>query len=139
MQDLLVFMGVVESSDSSGLDGSGTVTNVGTGVSNLQPGDRVFYFASGCLSTGITIPAPRCVKIPQSLSWEDAATMPLVYATVIHSLLDMACLQAGQSIMIHSACSGVGIAALNICRSLGVTEVRNGPNLLFQNSTNENR
>lgn len=118
-------MGIVEANDVSiGLEGSGIVTKVGSGVTGLQPGDRVFYLADKCFSTELTVLADRCAKIPSSLPFEQAATMPCVYATVIHSLLDMGGLKSGMSILIHSACGGIGIAALNICQNIQGLEVR---------------
>ncbi|KAF5970834.1 fumonisin cluster-polyketide synthase [Fusarium bulbicola] len=118
-RDVLLCMGVVEAAGVGiGLEGSGIITKVGTGVSKLQPGDPVFYLADNCFSTQITISAQRCAKIPSQLAFEDAATMPCVYATVIHSLLDIGGLRSGQSILIHSACGGIGIAALNLCRNI---------------------
>lgn len=112
-------MGIVEAKNVGiGLEGSGIVTAIGVGVDDLQIGDRVFYLSSSCFSTRITLSALRCAKIPSTLSWEDAATMPCVYATVIHSILEVGGLKNGQSILIHSACGGVGIAALNVCQSI---------------------
>lgn len=123
-RDVLLCMGIVEANDVSiGLEGSGIVTKVGSGVTGLQPGDRVFYLADKCFSTELTVLADRCAKIPSSLPFEQAATMPCVYATVIHSLLDMGGLKSGMSILIHSACGGIGIAALNICQNIQGLEV----------------
>ncbi|KAJ5056062.1 KR domain-containing protein [Bipolaris maydis] len=117
-------MGIVEANNVNiGLEGSGIVTKVGSGVTGLQPGDRVFYLADKCFSTELTVLAERCAKIPSSLPFEQAATMPCVYATVIHSLLDMGGLKSGMSILIHSACGGIGIAALNICQNIPDLEV----------------
>lgn len=118
-KDVLLCMGVVEATGVGiGLEGSGVITKVGAGVGGLQPGDRVFYLADNCFSTQLTISAQRCAKIPPQLAFEDAATMPCVYPTVIHSLLDLGGLRPGQSILIHSACGGIGIAALNLCRNI---------------------
>jgi D-arabinose 1-dehydrogenase-like Zn-dependent alcohol dehydrogenase len=123
-KDVLLCMGVVEATGVGiGLEGSGVITKVGASVSGLQPGDRVFYLADNCFSTQLTISAQRCAKIPSQLAFEDAATMPCVYATVIHSLLDVGGLRPGQSILIHSACGGIGIAALNLCRNIEGLEV----------------
>nr|ALQ32752.1 putative polyketide synthase [Fusarium anthophilum] len=123
-RDVLLCMGVVEATGVGiGLEGSGVITKVGAGVSGLQPGDRAFYLADNCFSTQITISAQRCAKIPSQLAFEDAATMPCVYATVIHSLLDVGGLRPGQSILIHSACGGIGIAALNLCRNIEGLEI----------------
>lgn len=121
-------MGVLEDKEMSiGLEGSGVVTDVGTGVTNLQVGDRVIYLSKNCFATRITISATKCAMIPQSISYEEAATLPVVYATVIHSLLDVGGLQSGQSVLIHSACGDIGIAALNICQSIGRVQVSHFP------------
>ncbi|BCR95830.1 type I polyketide synthase [Aspergillus luchuensis] len=123
-RDVLLAMGVLEDKEMSiGLEGSGVVTDVGTGVTNLQVGDRVIYLSKNCFATRITISATKCAMIPQSISYEEAATLPVVYATVIHSLLDVGGLQSGQSVLIHSACGDIGIAALNICQSIGRVQV----------------
>ncbi|PYI12621.1 hypothetical protein BO78DRAFT_457054 [Aspergillus sclerotiicarbonarius CBS 121057] len=119
-RDVLLSMGIVEAGNLGiGLEGSGVVVDVGAGVTDLQVGDRVFYLNDNCFSTRITMSAMRCAKIPSTLSYKEAATMPCVYATVIHSLLDIGGLQSGQSVLIHSACGGIGIAAINLCQSIG--------------------
>ncbi|KAF7543126.1 hypothetical protein G7Z17_g10993 [Cylindrodendrum hubeiense] len=123
-RDILVCMGIIEATDIEiGLEGSGVVVQVGAKVTGLRPGDRVFYLEFNCFSTRMTISAKQCAKIPPTLSWEQAATVPCVYATVIHSFLDVGGLKPGQSVLIHSACGGVGIAALNVCQSIGGLEI----------------
>ena len=86
-------MGVVEGqrSDSSGLgcECSGIVRKIGRDVINLNVGDRVIVFTTGTLATRVVTKAKVCAKMPDSLSFEDGATMPCVYGTVVHSLLDM--------------------------------------------------
>jgi NADPH:quinone reductase-like Zn-dependent oxidoreductase len=67
--------------------------------------------------------ASRVMKIPEDLSFEEAAGMPCVYPTVVHSLINLTRLESGQSVLIHSACGGVGLAALYVCQMLGVSEV----------------
>jgi NADPH:quinone reductase-like Zn-dependent oxidoreductase len=116
-------MGIV-SGDSLGLEGSGIVVEVGSEVKDFQVGDRVLYIGQNCFSTKTAIPAQRCAKIPPTLSWEEAATMPCVYATVIHSLLNLGRLQKGQSVLIHSACGGIGLAAIQICQNIVGANVR---------------
>ncbi|KAF1979110.1 putative polyketide synthase [Bimuria novae-zelandiae CBS 107.79] len=119
-KDVLVSMGIVDGpKDKLGLEGSGVVTRVAPGVANLRVGDRVFICDVGCLATKMVTSAKLCAKIPDSLSFEDAATMPCVYSTVIHSFVGVGGLESGQSVLIHSACGGVGIAAIQVCRMLG--------------------
>lgn len=112
-------MGIIaDSAVGIGMEGSGVVTAVGPGVTDLQRGDHVLYVGDNCFSTQLTLSSRLCAKFPASISFEQAATMPCVYATVIHALLDVGGLRPGQSILIHSACGGIGIAALNICKSI---------------------
>jgi len=113
-------MGIVEGVDGGlGLEGSGVITRLAPGVENLNIGDRVLVCDGGCLATTIVTTAKLCAKIPDKLSFEDAATMPCVYSTVIHSIVNIGGLESGQSVLIHSGCGGVGIAAIQICRMLG--------------------
>jgi NADPH:quinone reductase-like Zn-dependent oxidoreductase len=102
-----------------GVENSGIVSEVGSTVTDLKVGDRVMFLVSNCFSTRSRIAAQRCVKLPSSISWEEAASMPCVYATVIHSLLDVGGLQKGHSVLIHSACGGIGLAAIQICQYIG--------------------
>ncbi|KAK2038839.1 KR domain-containing protein [Colletotrichum somersetense] len=119
-KDVLVAMGIVDSNASSpGLEAAGVVRQTGPDTKALAEGDRVFVFGGGCFSTGIVISEKLCVKIPDALSFEDAATMPCVFATVIYGLLDVARISEGDSVLIHSACGGVGLAAIQICKMVG--------------------
>ncbi|KAK1979840.1 KR domain-containing protein [Colletotrichum cereale] len=119
-KDVLIAMGIVDSNNSSlGLEAAGIVRQTGPDTEALAKGDRVFVFGGGCFSTGIVVSEKLCVKIPDALSFEDAATMPCVFSTVIHGLLDIARLSEGDSVLIHSACGGVGLAAIQICKMVG--------------------
>lgn len=99
-----------------GYEGSGLVLQVGSAVHKLSAGDRVIMSSSGSLVTTQQLDQRLCVKIPDSLSYEEGATMSAVYCTAIHCLLDVGGLQKGQSVLVHSASGGVGIAALYIDR-----------------------
>jgi NADPH:quinone reductase-like Zn-dependent oxidoreductase len=114
-------MGIVDArvKTTLGIEACGIVRKVGPNARDLNPGDRVFAFGEGCFSTHLILPQKVFAKIPDSLSFEDAATMPCVFATVIHGLLDQGGLQAGQTVLIHSACGGVGLAAIQIAKMIG--------------------
>ncbi|KAL1883305.1 Type I Iterative PKS [Diaporthe australafricana] len=122
-KDVLIAMGIVDGNegDASGLgvECSGVVTKLGPDVVDLHVGDRVAVIATSSYSTVLKTPADMCVKIPDNLSFEEAATMPSVFGTVIYGLLHLANLEAGQTVLIHSACGGIGIAAIQICRVVG--------------------
>ncbi|KAI3392455.1 hypothetical protein diail_5699 [Diaporthe ilicicola] len=127
-KDVMIAMGIIPGGDtlkkgtsSLGLEGAGRITAVGSHVNNLDVGDRVMTI--GCESVGLATvvqrPASLCVKIPDQLSDEEAATMPVVYVTVLMFLVEKWKLQKGQSILIHSAAGGVGICAINVAQWLG--------------------
>ena len=89
-----------------GLEGAGIVEDVGSEVTGLQKGDRVFFMENGSLATSVKLSASSCIKLPLDLSFEEAATMPCVYSTAIHCLMDLGRLREGESVLIHSACGG---------------------------------
>ncbi|KAI1738583.1 putative polyketide synthase [Xylaria scruposa] len=119
-RDVLIALGVLDNSTSEmGLEGSGIVTAVGPGVDNVTIGDRVVYMAGGCFTTHVLVPHLLCVKINDSLSFEQGAAVPCVYTTTLLALVDKANLRKGQSVLIQSACGGVGLAAIQIARMIG--------------------
>ena len=90
-------MGVVDATkDGLGLEGAGIVHSIGPNVNGFKVGDRVMMLEHGCFSTRIAISAKLCAKIPSDLSFEEAATLPCVFSTVIHSLLTLGRLEKGQ-------------------------------------------
>lgn len=121
-KDVLVAMGIVDGS-TLGYEAAGEIEQVGSSVSHFQVGDRAMVFASDCLATHIVSKESMAARIPDRLSTVEAATMPVVYTTVIRSLVDLARLSRGQSVLIHCASGGVGIAAIRISQMVGA-EVR---------------
>ncbi|KAI2820032.1 hypothetical protein CBS115989_3941 [Aspergillus niger] len=121
-KDVLGALAVVPFPDNGlGVEASGVVRHVGPDVKRLCPGDRVMLREDGAFATHAIASEKLCAKIPSDLSFEDAATMPVVFATAIYSMFDLGGLQEGQSILIHSACGGVGIAAIQLARMTGAT------------------
>lgn len=121
-KDMLVAVSLVRDTKSElGLDGAGVIRNVGPKVTRVMPGDRVMFYSGGAFTSRITILQDLCIRIPERLALKDAATMPCVFATAIHSIFDLGTLQKGQSVLIHSACGAVGLAALQLCRLTGAT------------------
>lgn len=116
--DLLTATGVTGGESTFGLEGVGRVTIVGSKVTNVAVGDRVMTVGAESIgmATVIRRAAQLCVKIPDQLSDEDAATMPLVYVTVLLFLVEKWKLHKGQSILIHSAAGGKSC----FCNPLGV-------------------
>lgn len=90
-------MGLVHAAkDGIGLEAGGVVRSIGANVEHFKVGDRVMIFEQGCFSTRMAVPTKLCAKIPDELSFEEAATLPCVYSTVIHSLLTIGGLQKDQ-------------------------------------------
>ncbi|KAJ5993473.1 kinase subdomain-containing protein [Penicillium sp. IBT 35674x] len=118
-RDLMVAMGLVGNKDQIGFEGSGIVRQVGSDVKGFSLGDRVIACYKGILKSRIAIDSERCWKIPDEMSLADAASMPTVYATAIYSLIELGNLQKGQTVLIHSACGGVGLASIQICQNIG--------------------
>ena len=121
-KDMLIAMSLVRDAKSElGLDGAGVVRNVGSNVTSVKPGDRVMFYSGGAFTDRITILQDLCIGIPDQLTFEEAATMPCVFSTAIYSMLELGGLQKGQTVLIHSACGAVGLAALQLCRFAGAT------------------
>ena len=93
-------MGIVDGnkaeSDGLGCESAGIVTQVGPDVKNLKIGDQVAVFSGNSYSTSLTTGSKLCVKMADGLTFEEAATMPCVYGTVIYSLLEIAKLEKDQ-------------------------------------------
>lgn len=92
-------MGVVDGNiaDGNGLgcECAGIVTRAGP-EATFRAGDRVAVIGADSYSTVLKTSSKMCALIPENLSYEDAATMPCVYTTVIHSLLDLARIERNQ-------------------------------------------
>ena len=95
-------MGIVEAGtggpDSSdfGFEGTGIVSSIGPNVEHLVVSDRVAFSSVGCFTTSLSMHEDDCTKIPDSLSFEDAATIPCVYGTAMYGLMELARLEKGQ-------------------------------------------
>ena len=93
-------MGIVEGQKAEGnglgCECAGVVHGIGPDVQDLKIGDRVCVAGLNTYATMLRISCDNCVKIPDDLSFEDAATMPCAYGTVVHGLLDLAGLTEGQ-------------------------------------------
>ncbi|KAJ4388197.1 hypothetical protein N0V93_008804 [Gnomoniopsis smithogilvyi] len=117
-KDVLTAMNIVVET-TLGYESAGIVEDIGKNVTNLEVGDRALVFAEDCLATYATGKAAVASKIPDNVSFTEACTMPVVYLTAIRGLIDLGRLQKGQSVLIHSACGGVGIAAIHLSKMVG--------------------
>ncbi|MEA5360343.1 SDR family NAD(P)-dependent oxidoreductase [Amycolatopsis sp., V23-08] len=97
---------------------AGTVTAVGEDVTHVRPGDRVFGVGTACLAGSVRTLADLVVPAPAAVTDEEAAAaMP--YLTAWYSLVTTARLAEGETMLVHSAASGTGLAAVHVARSLG--------------------
>jgi acyl transferase domain-containing protein/NADPH:quinone reductase-like Zn-dependent oxidoreductase/acyl carrier protein/SAM-dependent methyltransferase len=102
-----------------GMEFAGEVTAVGDGVDRFRPGDAVFGFGRGAFSSHLAAPAFGLFKKPGSMSFEEAATLPVAVMTVYYSLHHLARLQKGERILVQGAAGGVGLAAVQYAQSVG--------------------
>lgn len=98
---------------------AGVVSAVGAGVTHLRVGDRVFGVGQGCFGSHVVAHADWLMPIPRDMPYEAAATLPIVAFTVQHSLHRVARLAAGETVLVHGAAGGVGLAALQYAQSVG--------------------
>lgn len=121
-RDVMIAMGE-HMAYSLGNEAAGVVTRIGSSVPDLKVGDRVVYMCGfesvGCFHTYGRVQWQNVVKIPDSLSFEIAAGLPCVYATVLYGLYDIARLSKGETILIHAAAGGVGQAAIHLAKNVG--------------------
>lgn len=118
-----IINGPKEAGDGFGVECSGVVRAIGPDVTDLVVGERVMAITQDAYATTTRTAASRCIKMPDDVSFEEAASMPCVYPTVIHGLINLAQLEKGQTVLIHSACGGIGLAAIYVCRMLGVDKI----------------
>ncbi|PMP77306.1 MAG: NAD(P)H-quinone oxidoreductase [Sulfurihydrogenibium sp.] len=132
-------------------DGAGIVAKVGKNVKNVKEGDRVVIFSGlscgvcekclsgkdnecnsfrplGVLENGVSaefvkVPAVNVFKIPENLSFEEAACIPITYITSWHSLVTRAGINQGDTVFIHGGGSGVGTALIQIAKLYNATVI----------------
>ncbi|KAI5459610.1 polyketide synthase [Mariannaea sp. PMI_226] len=121
-RDVLIAMGEYVTT-CLGNEAAGYVTRIGPSVTNVQVGDRVVYMNGledgGCFKTLGRQSADVVVKLPDAISFEEAASLPSIYSTAIHGLYDAAQLAEGESVLIHAAAGGVGQAAIQLANLVG--------------------
>ncbi|WP_106396530.1 type I polyketide synthase [Actinocorallia populi] len=118
-RDVTVGLGLVPTERFMGSEGSGVVLEVGSEVTGFVPGDKVFGMFDRSLGP-VAVADERMIRpLPGDWSHAEAATIPIVYITAYQCLVDVANVQAGESVLIHTATGGVGLAAIQLARHLG--------------------
>jgi NADPH2:quinone reductase len=99
---------------------AGIVESVGAGVTNVAPGDRVLGYAGyGAAREKVLISQQRVVKIPDTLDFDRAAGLTVIYGTTLHALKDRAHLKAGETLAVLGASGGTGLAAIELGKLMG--------------------
>jgi NADPH2:quinone reductase len=99
---------------------SGFVDALGEGVEDLQVGDRVIGSTGwGGMAQKLTIPAAKCMRIPDAMPYDEAAAFLMTYGTSYYALKDRAHLQTGDILLVLGAAGGVGLAAIELGKAAG--------------------
>ncbi|HXZ85241.1 MAG TPA: NADPH:quinone oxidoreductase family protein [Myxococcota bacterium] len=103
-----------------GAEVAGTVRELGSDVRGFAVGDRVFAGLSlGAFAERVAVPATALQRMPDAMSFAEGAAFPVVYPTSYAALVYRASLRAGETLLVHAAAGGVGIAAVQIGKALG--------------------
>jgi putative PIG3 family NAD(P)H quinone oxidoreductase len=102
-----------------GLECSGVISEVGAG-SSWQVGDRVCaLLAGGGMAEEVVVDGRHVLPVPEGVSLIEAAALPEVYATVWLNVFQLAGIQPGEKVLLHAGASGIGSAAIQLCKAFG--------------------
>jgi NADPH2:quinone reductase len=105
---------------SPGSELAGVVKEVGAGVQGWRAGDKVMAFTTyGAFAEEVKTEAARLLKIPEGMSFNEAAAFVLTYGTTDHALRDRGALAAGETLLVLGAAGGVGLSAIEVGKALG--------------------
>uniref|UniRef100_UPI000526CDB8 SDR family NAD(P)-dependent oxidoreductase n=1 Tax=Streptomyces sp. NRRL F-525 TaxID=1463861 RepID=UPI000526CDB8 len=120
-RDVLIGLGMYPDDTALiGSEGAGVVREVGPGVSGLVPGDRVMGLFNGCMGPSAVTDRRLVTRMPAGWSYAQAAAIPIVFLTAYYGLSDLGGIQPGETLLVHAAAGGVGMAATQLARHWGV-------------------
>ncbi|MFF3277346.1 SDR family NAD(P)-dependent oxidoreductase [Streptomyces chrestomyceticus] len=119
-RDVLIALGMYPGGGVLGSEIAGTVLEAGPGVDHLVPGDRVTGIGEGGFGPVVVTDARQLVRIPDGWSFAEAASVPTAFMTAWYALVELAGAKPGQRVLVHAATGGVGMAAVQIARYLGL-------------------
>ncbi|MDI5966648.1 type I polyketide synthase, partial [Streptantibioticus silvisoli] len=118
-RDVLLSLGTYPEPGLMGAEGAGVVLEIGAGVTDLAVGDRVFGLFAGGFGPQAVTDARLLARMPDDWSFVRAASVPMAFMTAFYGLFDLGGLAAGQSVLVHAAAGGVGMAAVQLARWAG--------------------
>ncbi|MFJ6619331.1 type I polyketide synthase [Kitasatospora sp. NPDC091335] len=120
-RDVLIGLGMYpDRTAAMGSEAAGLVLEVGAGVTDLAVGERVFgFFAGGAADRAVT-DRRLLARVPEGWSFAQASSVPLVFATAYFGLRDLGDARPGESVLVHAAAGGVGMAAVQLARHFGL-------------------
>ncbi|WP_422125790.1 type I polyketide synthase, partial [Streptomyces graminilatus] len=119
-RDVLLTLGMYPEPGRLGSELAAVVAECGPGVEGLRPGDRVLGLAwQGAMGPLAVTDHRNLVRVPHGWTFAQAATVPTAFLTAWQSLVDVAGVRPGDTVLVHAAAGGVGMAALQIARHLG--------------------
>ena len=102
-----------------GMEGAGDVVAVGDGVAGFKPGDKVIVSRLGCFADEIVVPAQMVYLLPAPFDYAQGAGFPAAYLTAYVALVRRGQLQRDETLLVHGAAGGVGLAAVDVGKLLG--------------------
>ncbi|OBJ48730.1 type I polyketide synthase [Mycobacterium sp. 1423905.2] len=118
-RDVMVALGMYPGAASLGAEGSGVITEVGPLVNGLTVGDAVMGLL-GVAGSEAVVDARLIARVPAGWSMTQAAGIPTVFLTAYYALSTLAQVQPGESVLVHAAAGGVGMAAVQLARHWGL-------------------
>ncbi|MBW5422663.1 SDR family NAD(P)-dependent oxidoreductase [Streptomyces sp. BG9H] len=118
-RDVLIALGMYPGDAPLGSEAAGVVIEVGSAVTDLKPGDRVFGLVMDAFGPVAVADRKTVARMPEQLTFAEAAAIPVVYLTAYYGLVDLADLKAGEKLLVHAAAGGVGMAAVQLAEHFG--------------------
>ncbi|WP_327091566.1 SDR family NAD(P)-dependent oxidoreductase [Nonomuraea sp. NBC_01738] len=115
-RDVVLTLGMVPDQHVLGNEAAGVVVETGAAVTGLRPGDRVMGLFSGSFAPLAVTDHRMLARVPDGWTLERAASVPVVFLTAYYGLVDVGRIAPGQSVLIHAAAGGVGMAAVQLAR-----------------------
>ncbi|AHK32012.1 zinc-containing alcohol dehydrogenase [Rhodococcus opacus PD630] len=106
-----------------GVEFAGEVAAVGAGVTQWREGDRVMGHGNGGQAEYALAASRALMRVPDSVSWADAAAFPNVFITAHDALITNGQLRTGETVLVNAASSGIGLASIEIARAMGASRI----------------